>query len=440
MSKLSNIKELVYKQKVEFDKPKVMYQNNKNFQTVVDYTEFYNNEKIKSDTILVIGNNGKTRNIKQLLELLTKKYSNKKIIFADECDENKTNNHNENQIQFISKESKKYLKVLTNSKIIITYEQLPTYFIRKNNQKVIQLSDFFTGKFTENNQFDARTVSLQRSLFQTTHILFKNNLEADMYINIFNLKNIYKGNVYKNVNFYFPSDELIDNFKDDLLIITKKYSQKEMSLIIAKANIYLNDYFIYVEPSLYDYYRKFNGLEFLIIKNEVSKEDLHLHNLKIMSDNYSDLIGVSNYHFSLEEPNIFVNHIKKQLYLSNFKVIENILNDKEEGFVNIYSEDKKNILMYCGGFLNNGITSSAINLSNSIDYNNYNLIIIDKGNLGEEERENMKRLNSKANIVYRVGQSNVNFSEFRKNQFVISRRGYRNFLGKKELRNFYQGN
>ena len=49
--------------------------------------------------------------------------------------------------------------------------------------------------------------------------------------------------------------------------------------------------------------------------------------------------------------------------------------------------------MYCGGFLNNGITTSAINLLNNIDYNLYNVVVVDKGAYDSESEFNISKLN-----------------------------------------------
>src|SRR5699024_11620305 len=61
---------------------------------------------------------------------------------------------------------------------------LPNYFIKKANQLVIQLTDFISGKFSNENRYDAYKISVQRTLFQTSHILFKNKEEAKTYIDL----------------------------------------------------------------------------------------------------------------------------------------------------------------------------------------------------------------------------------------------------------------
>ncbi|MFF2290328.1 CDP-glycerol glycerophosphotransferase family protein [Peribacillus butanolivorans] len=94
---------------------------------------------------------------------------------------------------------------------------------------------------------------------------------------------------------------------------------------------------------------------------------------------------------------------------------------------NVYKSknDKKNILLYCGGFLNNGITTSAINLLNNIDYTKYNIAIIDKGNYGVVPSQNIVKLNSNVKKFFRVGSMNVTIKEFYKHNYII-KKGLRN--------------
>lgn len=82
---------------------------------------------------------------------------------------------------------------------------------------------------------------------------------------------------------------------------------------------------------------------------------------------------------------------------------------------------KKNLLMYCGGFLNNGITSSAINLSYNLDYEKYNLIVIDKGNYTDESEANIRRLHPNAKRLYRVGGINTTMTEWFFHLYTTSR-------------------
>lgn len=81
-------------------------------------------------------------------------------------------------------------------------------------------------------------------------------------------------------------------------------------------------------------------------------------------------------------------------------------------------DGKINILMYCGGFLNNGITESAINLLNHIDYSRYNVVVIDKDKYTGAAAINIKRLNPKVKILYRAGSMNVSFKELYAHMYI----------------------
>lgn len=95
------------------------------------------------------------------------------------------------------------------------------------------------------------------------------------------------------------------------------------------------------------------------------------------------------------------------------KYIDIIFNKNEENYnIRTVENNKKNIFVYAGGFMNNGITTSFINLSDLIDYDKYNLILVEKGNLSPEEEDNIKKLNKKTKIFYRVGSTNVTISEW----------------------------
>ncbi|WP_051999537.1 hypothetical protein [Listeria cornellensis] len=64
---------------------------------------------------------------------------------------------------------------------------------------------------------------------------------------------------------------------------------------------------------------------------------------------------------------------------------------------------KKTILMYCGGFKNNGITTSAINLLHNLDYNRYRVIVIDSEGLQEDCKRNFEKLDPRVLRVTVVG-------------------------------------
>ena len=71
--------------------------------------------------------------------------------------------------------------------------------------------------------------------------------------------------------------------------------------------------------------------------------------------------------------------------------------------INVYDINKKKLLMYIGGMHNNGITSSALNLLNHLDYNKYDVTIMMYINKAEELVNNMKKVCKKARMMFIFG-------------------------------------
>ncbi|WP_315793760.1 glycosyltransferase [Paenibacillus sp. BIC5C1] len=94
------------------------------------------------------------------------------------------------------------------------------------------------------------------------------------------------------------------------------------------------------------------------------------------------------------------------------KIIDAIFNEnKHYNFKKFYDNYKTNILIYCGGFKNNGITTSALNLMNNIDYSKFNVVIIDKDSYDRESEENISKINVKTKVLYRVDSMNATIFE-----------------------------
>ncbi len=81
---------------------------------------------------------------------------------------------------------------------------------------------------------------------------------------------------------------------------------------------------------------------------------------------------------------------------------------KEESFNN----GKPNVVLYSGALLNNGITSSIVNLSHSFDYSKYNLIIADKNVANDDFTFNARRIDKRAHIIYRGGGMDLTYGEW----------------------------
>ncbi|MEL0537551.1 glycosyltransferase [Staphylococcus debuckii] len=436
MSKLSSLKKIMLKQKQELEKPVIKYKREKNFKNAIDFTNFFNHKPLKKNQIVVAIETLPTQQELILIKSLKQKYPHKKVYIAiknlDEIDEIPDEYKEYNFIEF---DDAAFLKLLVTSKYIISYTILPTYFIRDNRQILIQTSDDFSGKIDENNQFDKRKIRIQHSLFQASHLLFKTENEVEKYTSLFNLNGIFEGHIYSNAKFYVKQEN--NKRYPSFILLNNIYSTSQLSEILSKADEVLSDYYIVAHPDVYEYYSEIDELNYLLVSQSIENEALNFNEADIMSDKETDLIGKENIYYQIdEEDELYFTHTEQRPCQLNFNIIFNIIDGKEKDYFKI-NNGKQNIIMYCGGFQPNGITSSAINLSYSIDYEKYNLIVIDKGQVNSVMEYNMERINPRANLVFRIGQSNTTFNEYRKNQFITQRRGYRGFLGTEDFKNFY---
>jgi CDP-glycerol glycerophosphotransferase len=92
--------------------------------------------------------------------------------------------------------------------------------------------------------------------------------------------------------------------------------------------------------------------------------------------------------------------------------------------------DKINILFYCGGFLNNGITSSAINLFQQLDYSKFNVAIVEKGKFEEVNTQNFMKIHPSVKAFFRAGIMNSTIPEFYLHKYIMRKGLNRKMLHK----------
>lgn len=104
----------------------------------------------------------------------------------------------------------------------------------------------------------------------------------------------------------------------------------------------------------------------------------------------------------------------------------------------LFKSDKKPVVFYGGGFYNNGITSSIINLSKNFNYEKYELIIIENDNLFDEKITNIKRLDSRVHFITQFTDINKNLmDDLMLNLFY--RKGYNSYLiNKKRIKKLFR--
>lgn len=93
------------------------------------------------------------------------------------------------------------------------------------------------------------------------------------------------------------------------------------------------------------------------------------------------------------------------------RVVDIAFNNIQDDRAYRIKDDRKRILLYCGGFLNNGITVSAINLLSSIDHSRYQVVLVDKGTYDSVSKANVSKLPRSVRCFYRVGQLNSSIRE-----------------------------
>ncbi|MGX7162263.1 glycosyltransferase [Enterococcus massiliensis] len=102
--------------------------------------------------------------------------------------------------------------------------------------------------------------------------------------------------------------------------------------------------------------------------------------------------------------------------------VEYIFNNKKSVLKDIsFNNGRENIILYGGALLNNGITSSIINLSKNLDYEKYNLIVIDKNAKNKQFDDNVAKISKKAHVLYRGGGIDLTYSEWIKYNKLFNR-------------------
>lgn len=83
--------------------------------------------------------------------------------------------------------------------------------------------------------------------------------------------------------------------------------------------------------------------------------------------------------------------------------------------------NKKKILMYCGAFYNNGITMSALTLLDQIDYDRYEVVVIENHKGKEEKWNNMRKVHKNVHFIYRPGELNRSLWDSYRHQLTLFR-------------------
>ncbi|MBY0097115.1 CDP-glycerol glycerophosphotransferase family protein [Mesobacillus maritimus] len=106
---------------------------------------------------------------------------------------------------------------------------------------------------------------------------------------------------------------------------------------------------------------------------------------------------------------------------STLRFIEKVLkNDTNHKFIST-SSNKEKVLFYCGAFYNNGITTSVLTLLDNIDFNKYEVVVIESPEGNNEKWNNIKKVNSNVHFIYRPGELNKTIFESYRHQWILNR-------------------
>lgn len=105
------------------------------------------------------------------------------------------------------------------------------------------------------------------------------------------------------------------------------------------------------------------------------------------------------------------------------RTVEYIFNKNEASLnvINHFDTGKKKIVIYPGGMMNNGITSSFINLMDNIDFTKYDVSIFMKSPTSKEALNNMAKVNKQARFLFQNGLAVFSIREVYRDKFVHNR-------------------
>lgn len=294
------------------------------------------------------------------------------------------------------------LNGILNSKVYITGNPRVDLTFSTKKEQLIRLLDLPTDK-----KLVLYAPTWKKSLKETT--------EDDIVMLLDELKKIQEslGSEYKVLlkTHYFIYDYFVEHHYEDQIIPNWVDTNELLSCIDKLITDYSSIFFDFLptRKPVYFYipdkiaYEKTRGF-YLDLKNLPGELCTTIENLcdslRINDEIYTKRFE-QNYSSFIEE------FCKDDTQDSSKRVIDILFNDnkRKEKEVNYFS-NKKKLLFYCGGFYNNGITNSAINLSKSIDYDKYEVIFMDTDKMKFEKANNIKNVDPRVHFVYKFSSVN----------------------------------
>ncbi|NHC42576.1 GW domain-containing glycosaminoglycan-binding protein [Bacillus sp. MM2020_1] len=213
------------------------------------------------------------------------------------------------------------------------------------------------------------------------------------------------------------NDMLIPDFVDTNELLSV------VDLLITDYSSIFFDYLVTNKPILfyiwdYDDYREERGM--YLSEDELPGPTLFtieevgaaVHNISKISENFRPVYQAAKNKFTKHDDGNVTARIVQYVFKQE-KLPINVINQLDK--------DKKKILIYPGGLLNNGITSSFINLVDNIDYTKYDVSILMKSPKAKEALNNLAKVNKNARFLFRSGLEVRSLLEVYRDKFVHNR-------------------
>ncbi len=421
-----------------------------------------------------------------------KKYLNFEFIWVLN-DKKKINNLDyvkDKRIKFVKRDTKKYMYHLCTSKILINNMSFPVNFIKKDSQIYINMYPEIPYKKIGKDILQERALHANQTsnFLKSDYLVCTNNFTKEKVLTSHDIEDIWVGEIITsspryslckknpvvknyleqihNVNFanetilYAPTstDELGNIVKtnnqimNELQLLKEKFPEKNILLQVddphsikfendEKQNYLDGEYDIaevmyYIDTLITDYsslifdfsYFKKKIIHYIPEYNQYyHKRGLYFEFVDlpgIVAHNIDDLIE------SINSEKI-INYQKYNEFFNQTNILEEIpkILTKIVEKPKPVRSNKKNVMVYAGGFEANGITKSFINLTKKWDYEKYNLILIDKNKWRDDQETILGQIDPRVKILYRSGRLVMSREE---------RRNYHAFINNPEDTGNYQ--
>lgn len=483
------------------------------------YSNYYENYKIEDNYILYETRDGKsmTCNPYAIFKYLLESPDYKNYIHIWSIKDLKNNKHliksykNHKNVRFVSRNSREYIKYLAKSRYLINNTSFPDFFQAKPEQIYINTWHGTPLKYMGRDIPGPPTQlkNILRNFLHTKYILSPNPHTTEIFLNAYQLKNVYSGEIleegyprndltlnldktnfkiklnqlgikadkkiilyaptWKGTNVHKPKNE-VEDLVNDIREIQKNINQEEYTVLIK------------VHPFIYKYIQNVDEVRDVCIPDYIDTNEL-LGIVDILITDYSSIF----FDFLItNKPILFYMKDEKEyeeergLYLRNTELpgpvaynvetlsqyINNIVDVKKEFnhryelmrkrfcakddgkvterivskiFGNILNTcktidnnqcEKQKLLIYGGGFFNNGITVSLISLLDNIDYDRYDVTVFTGDTRDTRKLNNINKLDSRVRIIFRPGTFNITVIERVREKFILHKGLYTNLQKK----------